>query len=61
MTSKRERKSESDRKKAKRFQMALLPPNPTDEDLQRFVDFLNAELAEQPSEPTESSPKSPKV
>ncbi len=47
MTSQRKQTSESGRGNKKRVRMVLLPPNPTDEELQRFVDFLNGKLENQ--------------
>jgi hypothetical protein len=51
MASKRQRKSDADRllkvyertKDGKPMTFAVLPKEPTDDDLQRFCDFLNSE------------------
>ena len=57
MTSERERKSGSGR--TKRMKVAFLPPNPTDEEIQRFVDFLNGETTpETKPSPTSNPPNS---
>jgi len=56
MTSQQQKKSESGRGPKRSLMMAFLPPDPTDEELQRFADFLNGELEEgQPNPPSQNS------